>query len=188
MWLMSEVGDELEIKAVPVLRWLIAAGFLIAGLYYSPGLITYLLRNANFGDSPGVFLFTVTALLFFPAAFIAALHFGPLIITTFNKRNHTVFSKRIAISGIHTYRFDYAHLDGGIKVESEEDEDGWTWFTPYFNLKNGERIELSAVASGWHGNTNDVGMKANEYLNVPGVLEVTEVFDSADDIVTLDLN
>jgi hypothetical protein len=185
MWLVKEDGDELEIKGVPVVRWCIAAGLLIAGIYYSPEIWAYLLSKGNFGASPGIFVFSVAALLFFPAAAVVTLYFSPLIITRFNKRSRVIFSKEFTVTGIHTRKIAFDHLDGGVRLETEEDEDGKAWFTPYYVLKNGDRIQLSAVASAWHSSTKEVGVKINEYLSVA---ETEETFAAPDDIIRLNLS
>ena len=187
MWLIKEDGHELQIKGIPLIRWLIAAGLITGGIYYAPGFAASLLRGANFGDEPGNFIFYVGALLFFPIAFIVALYFSPLTISTFNREHRTVTSKTIAVTGLQTNRFNYTSIDGGIRIDAGDDDEGGRWFSPYLRLRNGDQVDLCAVSSPWESEIRNMGAKINEFLEIDKELKIREV-NPSDDMIKLDLS
>ncbi|HMS39152.1 MAG TPA: hypothetical protein PKE69_02920 [Pyrinomonadaceae bacterium] len=166
MWQIEETEDELTIKAIPVVVWLIVLGSFIWGIYFAHMYLEQIGGISNIsklfkGDGVGiVFVFIVLALFIGGLCFF---HFLPYTITKFNRQKRIVSQSTYSLFGKRTREFGYDYLQSKVQGLSETMEStSYHWL--FFYVQGGEKIKLSKASSGSVARNAEVAAKANEYL------------------------
>lgn len=166
MWQIEETEDELKIKAIPVVAWLLVLGSIICGIYFANMYLKQIGGISNIGrlfkgDAVGiVFVFIVLGLFIGGLCFF---HFRPYTITKFNRQKRIVSQTTYLLFGKRTREFGYDYLQSKVQGMSETmNGAGYYWL--FFFVQGGEKIKLSKEPSWSEAGNAEVAAKANEYL------------------------